>query len=117
MLDLDPKPTGEDKKELFSWKKKGGYVELRDCRTFVTLEKDEAWAVGSVLRGFEKEDGSNDWKLVALIDFGKNDEEIVLTEVPLKGGPAEAHGRLRDSDDAPPVGPAARTLPTPKTAC
>lgn len=91
-LDLDPKPTGEDKKKLFSWKKLGGYVELRDCRTFVTLEKDEAWAIGSVLRGTEKPDGSNEWKLVAVVDFGKNDEEIVLSEIPLKGDPPKLTG-------------------------
>lgn len=91
-LDLEPKPTGEEKTKLFNWKKKGGYVELRDCRTFVTLEKDEAWAVGSVLRGEQKDDGTNEWKIVALIDFGKNDEEIVLTEVPLKGDPPKLTG-------------------------
>jgi hypothetical protein len=86
-LDLDPKPEGEEKTKLFSWKKLGGYVELRDCRTFVTLETDQAWALGSVLRGTEKEDKTNEWKMVLLVDFGKNDEEIVLYEVPLKGDP------------------------------
>lgn len=91
-LDLDPKPEGEEKKKLFSWKKLGGYVELRDCRTFVTLEKDEVWAIGSVLRGIEKPDGSNEWKLVAVVDFGKNDEEIVLSEVPLKSDPPKLTG-------------------------
>jgi hypothetical protein len=86
-LDLDPKPTGEDKKKLFSSKKKGGYVELRDCRTFVTRQTDEVWALGSVLRGIEKPDGSNEWTMVLLVDFGKGDEEIVLHEAPLKGDP------------------------------
>jgi hypothetical protein len=86
-LDLDPKPTGADKKKLFSWKKLGGYVELRDCRTFVTTQSDEVWALGSVLRGIEKPDGSNEWKMVLLVDFGKGDEEIVLHEAPLKGDP------------------------------
>jgi hypothetical protein len=86
-LDMDPKPTGEDKKKLFSWKKLGGYVELRDCRTFVTLRTEETWAIGSVLRGVEKPDGSNEWKMVLLIDFGPRDEEIVLHEANLKGDP------------------------------
>jgi hypothetical protein len=86
-LDMDPKPTGEDKKKLFSWKKGGGYVELRDCRTFVTKASNEIWALGSVLRGTEKEDGTNEWKMVFLVDFGKGDEEIVLHETPLKGDP------------------------------
>jgi len=86
-LDLDPKPTGEDKKKLFSWKKLGGYIELRDCRTFVTLETDRAWALGSVLRGIEKEDGTNEWKTVLVVDYGKNDDEVVLYENPLKGDP------------------------------
>src|SRR5690349_20772643 len=79
-LDMDPKPTGEDKKKLFSWKKLGGYVELRDCRTFVSLKTNETWALGSVLRGTEKEDGTNEWKVVFLVDFGQHDDEIVLHE-------------------------------------
>jgi hypothetical protein len=86
-LDMAPKPTGEDKKKLFSWKKDGGYVELRDCRTFVTLQSEETWAIGSVLRGVEKPDGTNEWKMVLLVDFGAGDEEIVLHEAPLKGDP------------------------------
>lgn len=86
-LDLDPKPTGEEKAQRFSWKKLGGYVELRDCRTFVTLEQDQPWALGSVLRGIEKPDGSNEWKMVWLVDFGKGDDEIVLYEIPLKDDP------------------------------
>jgi len=119
-LDLNPKPTGADKKKLFSWKKLGGYVELRDCRTFQTTESKateseategkateskateakategkaskttdtkEIWALGSVLRGVEKPDGSNEWKMVWLVDFGKGDEETVLYEAPLKGDP------------------------------
>lgn len=86
-LDLDPKPTGEEKKKLFSWKKLGGYVELRDCRTFVNLKSEQTWALGSVLRGIEKEDGSNEWKMVLVVDFGAGDDEIVLHEVPLKGDP------------------------------
>jgi hypothetical protein len=85
-LDMDPKPTGEDKKKVFSWKG-GGYAELRDCRTFVTKASNEIWALGSVLRGTEKEDGTNEWKMVFLVDFGKGDEEIVLHETLLKGDP------------------------------
>lgn len=89
-LDMDPKPTGEDKKKLFSWKKEGGYVELRDCRTFVSRRDKEVWALGSVLRGIEKPDGTNEWKMVFLVDFGRNDDEIVLQESPLKGDPPKA---------------------------
>ena len=55
--------------------------------TFVTTQSDEVWALGSVLRGIEKPDGSNEWKMVLLVDFGKGDEEIVLHEAPLKGDP------------------------------
>jgi hypothetical protein len=86
-LDMDPKPEGEDKKKLFSWKKEGGYVELRDCRTFVTRQSNEMWALGSVLRATEKPDGTNEWKVVFLVDFGKGDKEIVLHETALKGDP------------------------------
>jgi hypothetical protein len=87
-LDLDPKPEGEEKKKLFAGsEKKPGYSELRDCRTFVTLEQDEAWALGSVLRGTEKPDGTNEWKAVFVVDFGKSDEEVVLHEAPLKSDP------------------------------
>lgn len=87
-LDLDPKPTGEEKtKKYFSWKKLGGYVELRDCRTFVSRRDKEVWALGSVLRGVEKPDGTTEWKMVFLVDFGRSDEEIVLYEAPLKGDP------------------------------
>lgn len=89
-LDMDPKPTGEDKKKLFSWKKLGGYVELRDCRTFVSRSDKEVWALGSVLRGMEKPDGTNEWKMVFLVDFGAKDDEIVLHEAPLKGDPPKA---------------------------
>jgi hypothetical protein len=89
-LDMDPKPTGEDKKKLFSWKKLGGYVELRDCRTFVSRKDNEVWALGSVLRGIEKPDGTNEWKMVFLVDFGKKDDEIVLHEAQLKGDPPKA---------------------------
>ncbi len=89
-LDMDPKPTGEDKKKLFSWKKFGGYVELRDCRTFVSRSDKEVWALGSVLRGIEKQDGTNEWKMVFLVDFGAHDDEIVLRELPLKGDPPKA---------------------------
>lgn len=86
-LDMSTKPTGEEKKKLFSWKKLGGYVELRDCRTFVSRQDNEVWALGSVLRGFEKPDGTNEWKMVFLVDFGSHDEEIVLHEAALKGDP------------------------------
>ena len=86
-LDMDPKPEGEEKKKLFSWKKLGGYVELRDCRTFVSRKDNEVWALGSVLRGIEKPDGTNEWKMVFLVDFGKHDDEIVLHEAALKGDP------------------------------
>jgi hypothetical protein len=86
-LDMDPKPEGEEKKKIFSWKKEGGYVELRDCRTFVTRESKEMWALGSVLRATEKPDGTNEWKVVFLVDFGKGDKEIVLHETTLKGDP------------------------------
>ena len=86
-LDLEPKPNGADKKKLFSAKKLGGYVELRDCRTFVTMQSNEVWALGSVLRGSEKADGSNEWKMELVVDFGKSDEELVLHEAPLKGDP------------------------------
>jgi hypothetical protein len=89
-LDMDPKPTGEDKKKYFSWKKLGGYVELRDCRTFVSRSDKEVWALGSVLRGIEKPDGTNDWKMVFLVDFGQHDDEIVLHEAALKGDPPKA---------------------------
>lgn len=89
-LDMDPKPTGEDKKKFFSWKKLGGYVELRDCRTFVSRSDKEVWALGSVLRGMEKPDGTNEWKMVFLVDFGPHDDEIVLHESPLKGDPPKA---------------------------
>ncbi len=89
-LDMDPKPTGEDKKKFFSWKKLGGYVELRDCRTFVSRSDKEVWALGSVLRGMEKPDGTNEWKMVFLVDFGPRDDEIVLHESPLKGDPPKA---------------------------
>jgi hypothetical protein len=89
-LDMDPKPTGEDKKKVFSWKKLGGYVELRDCRTFVSRSDKEVWALGSVLRGIEQPDGTNEWKMVFLVDFGAKDDEIVLHESPLKGDPPKA---------------------------
>jgi len=89
-LDMDPKPTGEDKKKFFSWKKLGGYVELRDCRTFVSRSDKEVWALGSVLRGIEQPDGTNEWKMVFLVDFGAKDDEIVLHESPLKGDPPKA---------------------------
>ena len=89
-LDMDPKPTGAEKKKLFSWKKLGGYVELRDCRTFVSRLDKEVWALGSVLRGAEKPDGTNEWKMVFLVDFGQRDDEIVLHEAPLKDDPPKA---------------------------
>jgi hypothetical protein len=86
-LDMNPKPEGEEKKKLFSLRKEGGYAELRDCRTFVTRESKEMWALGSMLRGTEKPDGTNEWKVVFLVDFGKGDREIVLHESTLKGDP------------------------------
>ena len=90
-LDLDPKPTGDEKtRKYFSWKKLGGYVEPRDCRTFVSRMDNEVWALGSVLRGIEKPDGTNEWKMVFLVDFGTKDDEIVLHEAPLKGDPPKA---------------------------
>ena len=90
-LDLDPKPTGEEKtKKYFSWKKLGGYVEPRDCRTFVSRMDNEVWALGSVLRGIEKPDGTTEWKMVFLVDFGTKDDEIVLHEAALKGDPPKA---------------------------
>lgn len=85
-LDMSPKPTGEEKKKAFS-SKEGGYVELRDCRTFITRDTEEVWALGSVLRGVEKPDGANEWKMVFLIDSGAGDNDIVLHETPLKDDP------------------------------
>lgn len=86
-LDLHPKPTSEEKKKLLSVK--GGYAELRDCRTFVSLKSDETWALGSVLHGSEKEDGATEWKMSFIGDFDvkSGDGEVTLHETALKGDP------------------------------
>lgn len=87
--DRTPRPTADERKPLFSSKEKGleGYVELRDCRTFITRKTKETWAVGSELHGVEAKDGSIEWSSVLVVDFGAKEREHVLHETKLKADP------------------------------
>jgi hypothetical protein len=96
-LDRDPKPTGKDLEALFKKHEHEageekheegdeGYHELRDCRSFADVRTGEAWIVGSVLRGVQKE-GAIEWSASLVVDTGPKKHEIHLHEVVLKGDP------------------------------
>ena len=57
LLDRDPQPTGNERAGALQrrkkWARDAGYHELRDCRTFSDIKKDETWVVGSELHAFD----------------------------------------------------------------
>jgi len=96
-LDRDPKPTDKERAEIFKKHEHDdgeakheegdeGYHELRDCRSFADVRTGEAWIVGSVLRGVEKE-GAIEWSASLVVDTGPKKHEVHLHEVVLKGDP------------------------------
>jgi hypothetical protein len=87
-LDLKDKPTGDERKKLFSSKIRGleGYAELRDCRSFFSNRTKETWAIGSELHGIEKDD-KVEWKAALVLDAGPKETEQVLHKVNLKDDP------------------------------
>jgi hypothetical protein len=95
-LDWDPKPVGKDLEALFKKHEHEegekheegdeGYHELRDCRSFADVRTGEAWIVGSVLRGVQKE-GAIEWSASLVVDTGPKKHEVHLHEVVLKGDP------------------------------
>lgn len=106
LLDRDPTPVGADRAALMKSKEEGGdegYHELRDCRTFSDIKKNETWVVGSELRAIDKggasgasadagasDGGATDstaWKASLVVDKGVKSHEIHLHENELKGAP------------------------------
>jgi hypothetical protein len=92
LLDQDPQPTGDALADLF--KKKDvdgddGYHELRDCRTFADLAKNQTWIVGSELRATHKDDGSTIWRASLVIDRGPTTHEKHIHELDLRGNPPQ----------------------------
>jgi hypothetical protein len=88
-LDLDPKPSDTERKELFRGRDDdgdGGYHELRDCRSFADIATGETWIIGSELRATEK-DGNVTWKASLVIDRGPKTHENHLHELDLRGDP------------------------------
>ena len=111
LLDRDPAPSGADRAALMKAKEEGGdegYHELRDCRTFSDIKKNETWVVGSELRAVDKASATGDagvasadagasdggamvadldWKASLVVDKGMKAHEIHLHENLLKGAP------------------------------
>lgn len=87
-LDLKEKPSGADRKKLFSSKLKEleGYSELRDCRSFFSRRTKETWVVGSELQGIDKGE-KIEWQAALVMDFGPKEAEQVLHKVNLKDDP------------------------------
>ena len=90
-LDLKDRPSGDDRKKLFSSKIKGleGYAELRDCRSFFSRQNKEIWTIGSELHGIDKGD-KIEWKASLVLDTGPKEPEQVLHEISLKEDPPKA---------------------------
>ena len=91
LLDRDPAPTGKDREKLFTPHETGAeqaYHELRDCRTFADLIRNETWVVGWVLMGTDPTDGgATAWKASLVVDRGAKEHEKHLHERELKGAP------------------------------
>ncbi len=90
LLDRTEQPTAAEREKLFKSSDPDGdtgYHELRDCRTFSDLEKNETWIVGSELRAIAAADGTVSWKSSLVIDRGPKVHEVHLHELDLKGAP------------------------------
>ena len=91
LLDRDPKPTGEDRLALFKKSTEEGadegYHELRDCRTFIDIKKNETYIIGSELRALDAGEDKTTYKSSLVVDTGPKKHEIHLREVDLKGDP------------------------------
>jgi hypothetical protein len=90
LLDRKDPPTGDERVALFKSKDSdgdAGYHELRDCRTFSDLKKNETWIIGSELRAVDKPDATTEWKTSLVIDRGPSTHEVHLHELDLKGTP------------------------------
>ena len=89
LLDRDPKPAGEERDALFK-KAEGaddGYHELRDCRTFIDIKKNETYVVGSELRAFDAGEGKTDYKASLVLVTAPKKHEAHLRDIALKGDP------------------------------
>ncbi len=89
LLDRDDKPKGADYEALFKPKEAGAdaaYHELRDCRTFVDLRKNETWVIGSVLLATRTDSGET-WQASLVVDKGAGAHELHLHQNELKGAP------------------------------
>jgi hypothetical protein len=87
-LDLKDKPTGDERKKLFSSKIEGleGYAELRDCRSSFSRKSKETWVMGSELVGVDKDD-KVEWTAAFVLDQGAKEKERVIHKVKLKDDP------------------------------
>jgi hypothetical protein len=90
LLDRDPAPAGKDREQLFTPHEAGaeqGYHELRDCRTFADLIRNETWVVGSELLGTDSDDHTTQWRASLVVDKGSKVHELHLHQNELKGAP------------------------------
>jgi hypothetical protein len=91
-LDRKDNTTDEVKNEAFKKDAAGvgHYHEIRDCRTFSDLNRNETWVLGSGLHGTMAADGTLSWKSTMFVDLGKQSHEKHLHEVELKGDKPKA---------------------------
>jgi hypothetical protein len=90
LLDREVKPIGAAYDGLFKPPEPGAdeaYHELRDCRTFADLRRNETWVVGSVLLATKAADGGETWKASLVVDKGSKEHEVHLHQHELKGAP------------------------------
>lgn len=91
LLDRDPKPTGEERAQLFKTVEGGdeGYHELRDCRTFIDIKKNETYIIGSELRALDAGGDKTTYKASLVVATAPKKHEMHLRDIELKGDPPQ----------------------------
>jgi hypothetical protein len=87
LLDRDPPPTDEERAKLVAEGAHGVYHELRECRTFIDIKKDDTYIVGSELLVLDDGDGKVKYSASLVVDAAKGQHERHLLDMPLKGDP------------------------------
>lgn len=90
---LDRKDNTTEEVKAAAFKKNasgvGEYHEIRDCRTFSDMHKNETWILGTGLHGTMSADADGGsaitWKTTFFVDLGKQTHERHLHEMVLKG--------------------------------
>ncbi|MBI5536908.1 MAG: hypothetical protein HY898_29580 [Deltaproteobacteria bacterium] len=88
-LSRKDKDTPEGKAAAFKKDASGTaeYHEIRDCRTFADVDRNETYILGSELQGVLQADDKITWKSIMFIDLGAKSHEKHIYSTELKGDP------------------------------